>query len=163
MSEESVKEQLQEDTASILEAVAVDDNMLDEEYDDFSPLSLLPESIQKKVPNIKQDLELRGSSLWTTVIGNSVYLWRPLTWPEYKEIQRSLIKLFPATADTAEEAELQQADRRFANMEQVVIKCVLFPDFNISNLGELGSGAMHVLYDNIADASGFGPEYVTKL
>lgn len=157
-----LKEKHEEDTAALLEAVAVDDEML-EFNDEFSPLSLLPESVQGKVPKIKKDLELRGSSLWSTVIGNNVYLWRPLTWPEYKEIQRALIKLFPSNAETNEEAELQQADRRFANMEQVVTKCVLFPEFNISNLGELGSGAMHVLYDNIAEASGFGAEYVTKL
>lgn len=159
MTKVNLEEALEADTAALSEAVEETEDI----YDEFNPLENLPVEAQKFIKEMKVKYEAKGMSVWTTSLGDKTYAWRPLLWPEYKEIQRSLIKLFPSSADTAEEMELRQADRRFANMEQVITKCVIYPDVNLETIGYIGSGAMHTLYDNIAEQSGFGPEYVEKV
>jgi hypothetical protein len=134
-----------------------------EEYQDgqdFDPMTTLPKEVQDAIPGWKQRFE----DVFSTSIGEKTYVWRPLSWGEYKDIQRSMIKLFPSDpGESPTDMELKSQDRRFANMEQVLGTCMLYPAVNISNVGKLGSGAIHTLYENIAAESGFEPEYVQKL
>lgn len=121
----------------------------------------LPEEVQKELPAWKA--RFRGG-VYVTYIGDREYVWRTLTWGEYKEIQRQLLKLFPTDPNAdVNDMESQDMDRRFANIELTVTKCLLYPKLDAATVGLVGPGVLYTLQQNIADASGFSPEFVKKL
>jgi hypothetical protein len=157
-------EALDKDTQALVDGLAEDvaETEVDEELDDQSQglLESLPEPVQKQVPGWK----IHFGDIIATNIGDKTYVWRTLFWSEYKEIQRQLLKLYPVSAGAdSNDMEMADMDRRFANMELTVSKCLLYPVVDLSTIGKLGPGVLFTLHQNIADASGFEPEFVEKL
>jgi hypothetical protein len=159
-----MSEDFEKDTEALLEGLIEEDVDMEGEavqtQEQKSTIELLPKEVQERIPRWK----LQFGDVIVTTIGDKHYVWRTLQWNEYKEVQRQLLKLFPVPAGAdANDMEMADMDRRFANMELTVQKCLLYPAVDLSSIGRLGPGVLYTLHQNISDASGFEPEFVEKL
>lgn len=160
-------EELDQDTQALIEGLTEEEMGEDgpvEEQEEDGSLSIfdgLPDKVRAEVPGWK----LRyGGDVYATAIGDKTFVWRTLRWAEYKDIQRQLLKIYPVSSSAdANDVEMADMDRRFANMELTVKSCLLYPTVDLNTIGALGPGTIFTLHQNIADASGFEPEFVEKL
>jgi hypothetical protein len=157
-------EEFDQDTQALIENLTEDEEkeVMDEEAaNNNSAFDDLPDKVKAEV----QGWKLRfGGDVYSTAIGDKTFVWRTLRWNEYKEIQRKLLKIYPVNPGAdANDIEMADMDRRFANMELTIQTCLLYPSVDLNTVGGLGPGTIFTLHQNIADASGFEPEFVEKL
>ena len=122
------------ETSSEVEAEAEEPTM-----DIYGLLSTIPDAPSKeKIDTWKRTTDVEASVFSET----EVYIWRPITWHEYKTLQQS-------AADNAQNPNFFD--------EQILYKCVLWPKILPEVMPVLKGGTVPTLSQQIMEGSNFIP------
>ena len=131
---EAPAEHKEPEAGSEPEAPAEDPTM-----DIYGLLSTIPDAPSKeKIDSWKRSTDVEASVFSET----EVYIWRPITWHEYKTLQQS-------AADNAQNPNFFD--------EQILYKCVLWPKILPETLPVLKGGTVPTLAQQIMEGSNFIP------
>jgi len=114
--------------------------------DIYSLLDKIPGAPKKE----KIDAWKQSTSVEASVFSEEeVYIWRPITWHEYKMLQQ-------ASADNAQNPNFFD--------EQIIYKCVLWPKISPEALPSMKGGTIPTLSQQIMEGSNFiPPQFASNL
>lgn len=87
-----------------------------------------------------------GQDLFSTVVGGSIYYWRPLTRLEYKQI----MKMTQQNPEMAQNPALVE--------DRIATTCMVHPRLGVEELSTSRAGVITAISNAIMEASGFGLE-----